>query len=184
MAISTPVDIVLDVVRAADPAAAETARARLASFAGRAADTGFEVGAAPADQPARASSATPSAVPEAFRKFEAMVLQTFVQSMLPQETESVYGEGVAGQMWQALLAEKLGEAMASRGGIGIADRILRDYYLDGEETVPLQGVSHDPDKPERDTQRLLSVALVQEIQRRAAQTLNGDQAAATSITSS
>lgn len=184
MAISTPVDIVLDVVNAADPAAAETARARLASFAGRAVETGFEIGAAHAHQPARPVAATPSGAPEAFRKFEAMVLQTFVQSMLPQEAESVYGEGVAGQMWQAMLAEKLGEAMASRGGIGIADRILHDYYSDGEETVPLQGVSHDPDKPERDTQRLLSVALVQEIQRRAAQALNEDQAAATSVTSS
>lgn len=182
MAISTPGDIVLDVVKAADPTAVETARARLATFAGRALEAGFSV--AQEGKPTRAADATPSAVPEAFRKFEAMVLQTFVQSMLPQDTESVYGEGLAGQMWQSLMAEKLGEAMASRGGIGIADRILRDYYIDGEETVPLQGVSRDPDKPEHDTQRLLSVALIQEIQRRTAQTLNEDQAAAaTSITS-
>lgn len=184
MAHSTPVDIVLDVVNAASPAAAQTARARLASFAGRTVETGFEVGAMRPDQPARPSPGAASAVPDAFRKFEAMVLQTFVQSMLPQEAESVYGEGVAGQMWQALLAEKLGEAMAARGGIGIADRILSDYYLDGEETAPLQGVSHDPQKPERDTQRLLSVALIQEIQRRAVQSLNEDQAATASVTSS
>lgn len=181
MAISTPGDLVLDVVRAADPAAAQTARARLASFAGKALDLGFRV--AHADTSPRPAADAPSAVPEAFAKFEAMVLQTFMQSMLPKDTESVYGEGLAGQMWQTMLAEKLGEAMASRGGIGIADRILRDHYVQGEETVPLQGVSQDPDKPERDAQRLLSVALVQEIQRRTAQALDEDRAAAASITS-
>ena len=41
MAIPSTGDLVLDVVRAADPQAAESAKARLASFAGKADGAGF-----------------------------------------------------------------------------------------------------------------------------------------------
>lgn len=160
-------DLVLDVVRAADPATVEAARARLASFAGKARGAEFGV----ADAAGRAATARPGATPEAFARFEAMVLQSFIQTMLPKDTESVYGGGMAGEMWQSMLAEQLGETMAKKGGIGIADRILADRYAAGEETVPLQGVSADPGKPALEEQRLLSTALVHEIQRRAAHAL-------------
>lgn len=173
LAISTPGDIVMDVVRAADPTTVETARARLSTFAGQAADAVFSAVDGALDGLSgrgRASAATP----EAFAKFEAMVLQTFLQTMLPKDTESVYGGGMAGEMWQSMLAEKLGDAMASRGGIGIADRVLRDHYYEGESIVPIQGVNHDPAKPEQDRQDLLSTALVQEIQRRMTQSLHED----------
>lgn len=179
MAISTPGDIVLDVVRAADPAAAEAARAKLASFAGKA--PGVEFSASGSPSPAGAPSG--SATAETFRKFEAVVLQTFVQTMLPKETEAVYGQGMAGEMWQSLLAEQLANAMAARGGIGIADRILRDHYQ-AEENASLDPTRHDAaaDLSERDAQEMLSVALVQEIQRRTAQSLNEDRAAVTPTT--
>ena len=61
-----------------------------------------------------------------------MVLQTFIQTMLPKDAEAVYGKGMAGDMWKSLLAEQLGDAMAERGGIGIADRVLGDHYIEGE----------------------------------------------------
>lgn len=168
MALATSGDLILDVVRAADPAASEAARARLASFAAKAGDATFEVAAPRSENAATAQRATP----EAFARFEAMVLQTFIQSMLPKDTESVYGEGLAGDMWQSMLAEQLGQTMARRGGIGIADRILRDHYAAGEKTVPLQGVSSDPERPALDEQRLLSTALIHEIQRRTAHALD------------
>jgi len=168
LALSAAGDLVLDVVRAADPAAAEAARTRLASFAAGTRDATFSVAETPAP-PSPAGQA--GATPDAFARFEAMVLQSFLQTMLPKDTESVYGGGMAGEMWQSLLAEQLGATMARRGGIGIADRILRDHYTAGEEKVPLQGVSADPDKPALDEQRLLSTALVHEIQRRAAHSL-------------
>ena len=181
MAISPPGDIVMDVLKAADPTAVETARTRLASMASGAAESlGFSVTASSA-MPGRSESAAKT--PEAFAKFEAMVLQTFLQNMMPQDTTSVYGEGLAGEMWQSLLAEKLADTMAARGGIGIADRILRGYYMDGETKVPLQGVSHDPGKAERDSQEMLSVALVQELQRKVTQSLHEDRAATSSVTS-
>lgn len=174
MAIATPGDIVLDVVRAADPAAVEAARTRLASFAGRTPDVAF-----PATERSRPAPATP----EAFAKFEAMVLQTFIQSMLPKDAETVYGQGVSGEMWQSLMAEKLGEAVAARGGIGIADRILKDHYVSGEKKIPLQGVDNSPEKAERASQEMLSVAMVQEIQRKVAQSLSEADAVASAADS-
>ena len=105
-------------------------------------------------------------------KFEAMVLQTFLQSMLPKDTESVYGGGVAGEMWQSMLAEQLGNVMAKRGGIGIADRILSDHYREGEKIVPIQGVSSDQGKQERASSELLATAMVQEVQRSIATALD------------
>lgn len=175
MAISAMSDLVLDVVRAAEPEAAQAARARLAAFADKSSAAQFNVaGAGGPDAPVAPQTNTAEATPEAFIRFEAMVLQSFFQMMLPKDTESVYGGGMAGEMWQSLLAEQLGATVAKRGGIGIAGRILRDHYVAGEEAVPLQGVSADADRPALDEQRLLSTALIHEIQRRAASTL-GDQ---------
>lgn len=61
---------------------------------------------------------------KAMQDFEAMVLQNFIGSMLPQNAEQVYGEGTAGDIWKSMLAEQLGKQMARSGGIGIADRLL------------------------------------------------------------
>ena len=60
------------------------------------------------------------------------MLQTFIQNMLPKDGAAVYGKGIAGDMWKSLLAEKLADVMAERGGIGISDRMLGDHYADGE----------------------------------------------------
>jgi peptidoglycan hydrolase FlgJ len=76
-------------------------------------------------------------------KFEAFVLQDFVSLMLPADSENVYGKGLSGEMWQSLLAEKIAAQMAERGGIGIAARLLKDFHIEGEERLPLLGVS-DP----------------------------------------
>lgn len=174
MAISPPGDIVLDVMKAADPSAAATARARLASLGNATTSASFasEVSARTDTAPASSSTA-PS--PEAFAKFEAMVLQSFFQSMMPEDTSSVYGQGLSGEMWQNLLAEQLGHAVAKRGGIGIADRILRDYYVAGEKKVSMQGVANDPEQSTRDTEKMLSVALIDELQRMAARSLSSNE---------
>ncbi|MDN2567262.1 rod-binding protein [Aquibium sp. A9E412] len=170
MAISPPGDIVSEVAAAADPAALAAARAKLARHAERADGTGF---AATTAAPAAAMPAAPrgAPAPDAFVKFEAMVLQTFVESMLPEDSDGVYGEGLSGEMWKSMLAGELARAMADRGGIGIAERVLGDHYMDGEEKVPLRGVSADPGKAEAETQDLLSVGLLHQIQRRAAEAI-------------
>jgi peptidoglycan hydrolase FlgJ len=69
-------------------------------------------------------------------QFEAFVLQDFVAAMLPDKTESVFGKGLSGDMWKSLFAEKIAAQMADRGGIGIADRLLKDFHIDGDERLP------------------------------------------------
>lgn len=188
MAAAISGDLVLDVVRAADPQTAQAARARLASFGAGTAETPFSTSAAAPSvataetAPTDTAGARPAkaAIPETYVRFEAMVLQTFLQTMLPKDTESVYGEGLAGEMWQSMLAEQIGVTMARRGGIGIAERVLGDHYLVDEAKVPVQGVASGPDRAALDEQRLLSTALVHEIQRRAADTLGERQSPSSS----
>ncbi len=146
MAISLPTDIVLDVARAASPESVEAARAELTRRTTMVQAT---------------TEATRAKDP--YVKFESMVLGSFVQNMLPKDSEAVYGKGLAGEMWQGLLAQELGDVIAARGGIGIADRMLRDRYVEGETTVPVGPVKASSETDRKD---LLSVAMVQEIQRR------------------
>lgn len=173
MAISPPSDIVLDVARAAEPMDVEAARAALAKRAGGA-SVAFSVDANTAARPAGPSVGTNRG--EEFKRFEAMVLQTFVQNMLPKDAESVYGKGLAGDMWKSQLAEHLADVMAERGGIGIARSLLADRYRDGERTVPVGPVAGGPERAAIDEQNRLSDSLVQEIQRRMVRSLDGDAA--------
>lgn len=186
MAISPPSDIVMDVARAADPAAAQAARARLSSLASQRADgAGFQPVGMPSTTATKAPAEHKSPAAEAFQKFEAVVLQTFIQSMLPKDTQSVYGQGMAGEMWQSLLAQQLGDVMAARGGIGIADRILGDHYrAQGKPAVEGPARDASPERAEKDAQEMLSVALVQEIQRKTAQSIGEERAMTPSVTSS
>ena len=155
------------------------ARAEIARRSDAAANATFSAEAKA--ETATTPAAGPTATPETFRRFEAMVLQTFIQSMLPEDASSVYGQGMAGEMWQSMLAEQLGKSMAERGGIGISDRILRDYYMRGDEKVPLEGVSQA--EPEAESRAMMSVALVQEIQRKVTQSLSEDRAQSATLSS-
>lgn len=182
MAISPPSDIVLDVARAVEPAGMEVARARLATRGNGAAATGsysaFSLGDMQSSNAGTAGSGNGKTTPETFVRFEAMVLQSFIQSMLPKEADAVYGGGMAGDMWQSMLAQQLSGVMAERGGIGIADRILSDHYIEGKTKVAVNGVSSGPEKTATDQQDMLSTALVQEMQRKLAKSLAEDQASA------
>jgi Rod binding domain-containing protein len=60
---------------------------------------------------------------EAFRQFEAFVLQSFIETMLPKNAEVVFGKGSAGAIWKSMLAEKLADQISRSGGVGIAQRI-------------------------------------------------------------
>jgi peptidoglycan hydrolase FlgJ len=139
VAITPPTDIVLDVARAADPEKYRAAVERLARLRGT----------TPAPQPfvpAPAAQAAPARAPDvidvrttvtrplqatgggdrrldAYGQFEAFVLQTFVQSMLPKNATSVFGSGTAGEVWKSMLAEKMGGELARSGQVGIARRL-------------------------------------------------------------
>ncbi|MEI8719637.1 MULTISPECIES: rod-binding protein [unclassified Mesorhizobium] len=181
LAISPPSDIVMDVARAVDPADIETARAALAKRAGGATgtfslDTAASVDAGSILSRATADKAAAATDPaKKFKKFEAMVLQTFIQNMLPKDTEGVYGKGLAGDMWKSQLAERVADVMAERGGIGIAKSMLADHYLEGKRVVPVGPVSGGPEKTEVDQQNSLSTSLVHQLQRKAAGSMTGDE---------
>lgn len=135
MAISPPGDIVMDVINAADPKAAREAhRTLLAQGATRSAaadapdaatfdrDVFMERSAESAD--AKGMSEEDRALYASYQKFEAMVLQSFVKSMLPADNEEFFGEGTAGEIWKGMMAEQLGTVIAERGGVGIAERMM------------------------------------------------------------
>lgn len=171
MAISPPSDIVLDVTRAVDPSNMEAARAQLArrasSAGGAAPAAAFSLGEAlPTGGIGLSRTATAPSDDTTYKKFESMVLQTFIQNMLPKDVENVYGKGLAGDMWKSMMADKLAGVMAERGGIGIADSLLTDHYKDGDKLVPVGPLSRGPERSEADQNGMLSSALIQEIERK------------------
>lgn len=176
MAVSLTTDIVLDVARAADPDLAASARERLANMQSAPANGDFarlqdSQFAIPANQrPVEAKRNDPHV------QFEAMVLQKFIESMLPQEAENVYGTGLAGDMWRSMMAEKLGAVMAERGGIGIADKMLKDYSLEGDKKVALAGHMPESTRQQSDEHVLLSKAVLDDIQRRMVHAMREDVA--------
>lgn len=163
MAISPVSDIVMDVVQAAEPAAVAAARARLSEGAAPGGETfSLEVAGRPAPRIEKPGL-------EPFQKFEAMVLGSFVEAMLPDDAESAYGGGMAGSMWKGLLAEKLGTALAESGGIGIAERMLPGHYVEDGKRVSVGPAAHPPSQAEAGNS-MLQTSLVAEFQRRALRT--------------
>jgi hypothetical protein len=172
LAISPPSDIVLDVARAATSQDVEAARAALIERSGAPATSFPDT----AHGLSRDSAGTVDPPAQTYKRFEAMVLQTFIQNMLPKDTQDVYGKGVAGDMWKSQLAERLADVVAERGGIGIARSLLADHYLDGKRKVPIGPVSGEQQRTAIDARSRLSDSMVQELQMKIARTLHaGDE---------
>ena len=171
MAVTLTTDIVADVMRAASPEKLQAAQARLRGIAaGNSAAAGF---AAKLEQAGASRQPDARAEAAAMEKFEAMVLGTFFEKMLPADSTAAYGEGLSGEMWKSIMAQHLGDAVAKQGGIGIASRYLSDRYPAGERPEPLRGMNDLQASAALDTQASLSRGLVQEFQRRAADALIG-----------
>ncbi|WP_313613982.1 rod-binding protein [Agrobacterium sp.] len=146
MAISVVSDLVMDVVRAADPLDVQVAQDKLkankAAFAASSladAGKGFDAAVGVLNDAASKAGlgdtnlrAERKEIPETFRQFEASVLRTFIGSMLPQESEEVYGKGNAGEIWKGMLAEQLANSMTENGGIGIAEQVYQDTLRKAE----------------------------------------------------
>lgn len=159
MAITPPSDIVLDVMQAADPTrqrAAAEKLTRMQSASASGADFGAAYQARVASDPAAAlimrnqASIQPTSVAgtggvnkaaPVYRKFEAFVLQVFVESMLPKNAESVYGKGTAGGIWKSMLAEQIGKQIAEAGGVGIARHLEKADKLRAEAAANPPGAA-------------------------------------------
>ena len=149
MAIQPPSDLVLDVSKAADPLEyrASVEKLRNAQSAVRAAN--LEMSGEGFSQLAKAGGDTSvssvtgqyanqvkikekspnSDHTEAYKKFEAFMLQTFIQNMFTTDTPSVFGKGQAGEYWKSMMAESMAKEVADRGGIGVAKMLARDEEL-------------------------------------------------------
>jgi len=145
-------DLIVDVAKAADPGRQQTALRRLASvspsssFASiandaslaptpkpasswRAAGVGLRGATQSASAPmpptvstaSRAVTTSPTSV-EAAKKFEALVLQTFFEAMLPKAEEQ-YGSGASGGVWRSLMAEQLADKFTASGAVGLSKTI-------------------------------------------------------------
>jgi Rod binding domain-containing protein len=142
MIVTPTSDVVLDVLDAADPVTQRAATAKLDALKSSDADFAATMDAeatraAAADQSAAKVAEAQSGVvngppvqvikkpgpDEVYRKFEAFILQTFVETMLPKQSEEVFGKGTAGGVWKSMLAEQLGAQLAKGKGIGIAKQL-------------------------------------------------------------
>lgn len=140
-------DILLGVARAARPADAKAAAQRLAersavaeeakelrglalaasvfdSVAAGSQDAAFASAAPVRTLTAPASRVAASSSPAApYAKFEAFVLQMFIEAMLPDDAEAVFGSGTAGNVWKSFMAEALADEAVKSGGVGIAAQL-------------------------------------------------------------
>lgn len=160
VAISPPSDLVLDVVRAADPMEVQTAQAKLkanrAAFAANSlAEAGAGFGAAMNILDTASSnaglgnvdkSAKTAEMPQEYRKFEASVLSTFVNSMLPSDSEQVYGKGSAGEFWKGMMAEQVADSMSKNGGIGIAEQMYSQSLARAQNGSMVNASTDDHDR--------------------------------------
>ncbi|WP_442754613.1 rod-binding protein [Methylocystis sp. JAN1] len=129
-------DIVSDVARAADPGRVRSAMRRLekAATAHNAPPPGLESAPRLAWSESSHASLTSDAIrrtevgPESpGKKFEAFLLQTWLEMLLPKEESGVFGIGASGSFWRSLMAEQLGAQLAGAGGIGVQKLIEQDY---------------------------------------------------------
>ena len=157
MALNLPSDLVLEVARAADPAAAQSATSRLMRLGSVAAGQGDEFSqlvnglkspAAPLDktQPplapeigSQSGTARASTSTQVYRQFEALVLQNMFEMMMPQDTEGIFGKGTAGEMWKSMLAQQIGEQVAKADGSRIFSRVFPSEPEGAESRVNRPG---------------------------------------------
>ena len=144
MAISPPSDIVLDVARAADPSRQQVAFERLQRIGNGAAGTQFAAAvdeaapsaAAPGLAGARekfaslapaklnvAPNATQTKTTKTMQQFEAQVISTFIEQMLPEASTNNFGSGTAGGVWRSMLSEQIANQIAKAGGLGIREKV-------------------------------------------------------------
>ena len=64
-------------------------------------------------------------------EFEASILKTFVDAILPKDETDVYGQGSAGDIWKSMLADQIAKQIAKSGAFGISKRLFATHPLPG-----------------------------------------------------
>lgn len=144
MAVKLPSDLIVDVMRQADPARQRAAAAKLESLAGPAdqafaglLDAAGEASPGPVPASPRAASlamAGPSqqtnGSAEAYLGFERMVLRNMFETLLPKEDSGAFGDGPSSGIWRSMAADQLAGVYAKSGGIGIAGTLAAAQQKD------------------------------------------------------
>ena len=65
------------------------------------------------------------------QQFEAMMLRSFVEDMMPKSTGGLYGEGTAGDIWRSMEVDYMSQEIAKSGGIGIAEILNKGSKNEG-----------------------------------------------------
>jgi flagellar protein FlgJ len=94
-----------------------------------------------------AGSARDGTERQAATAFEALVLRQAIEIMLPKTGQGLLGGGFAGETWRSMLADRLAEALAQQGGVGIAQAVSPTLAAvsagSGQAVVPA-GAGADP----------------------------------------
>ena len=151
MAIDASADIVMEVAKAADPERAAAVAQRLNALAGAAgadtadfadtlAATAPTAASAPsaADARARFAAAADASDEKAAKvktEFESVMLNTFVSEMLPKDASTVFGQGLAGDMWKSMLADQVSRQMAKSDALGIGKRLFATHPLAASDAL-------------------------------------------------
>ena len=165
MSVTLTSDLLVGVMKAASPARAGAAAAKLAgllagaevsapSFQQALADSGQAtgddlimgvLGAAEPEKLTRVQAKlaalggeqpAKAVASDAFRGFESAMLRNMMESILPPAASGVFGEGYAGSMWRSMAADQFASLYADRGGIGIAAMVSRSGAIrDAQSSV-------------------------------------------------
>jgi flagellar protein FlgJ len=156
MAIKPSSDIVLEVLKAADPVRAQAVTQKLANLGAggveeaddftKVLDAAAQPTAPEADIRANAANMrdrlaalNPNATADQKTtqtqvEFEASILKTFVDAILPKDETDVYGQGSAGDIWKSMLADQIAKQIARSGAFGISKHLF--------DTHPMPGRAH------------------------------------------
>ncbi len=76
---------------------------------------------------------TPAEARKAAEEFEAFFLAQFIDRMFADlPTDGKFGGGRGEKLFRSLLSQEYGKAMASNGGVGIADSVYREILKSQE----------------------------------------------------
>lgn len=136
MAITLSSDLIMDVVRSADPVRRSAAAAKLGSISGYVGKPNvFE--AVVADEESRSERISNSSLSltfedggnggreavEHYRDFETFVLRNLFEALLPKSESGAFGTGPSADVWRSMAADELAKVYTEAGGTGIAGMV-------------------------------------------------------------
>lgn len=154
MGVSLPSDLIVDVMRNADPSRLKGAVTKLQSMGGTS-DNGISFASVLEAQPERwaggveslfspvstaAASPASSSTGDAYAGFEQMVLRSLLEQLLPDAESGAFGTDTSAAIWRSLAADQLANVYAQAGGIGIGSML-------NEQDTPVSAQSAEKQWP-------------------------------------